>query len=112
MATIAITSQTRAHGHIVVLWETMGNADVGASYQPPVGYDLESVHAFGTWGSATLKMQGSNEPTASDFQDLEDTGLVSGGFIKPNSQALHYRPETSGGTGTDVDVYALFRQKN
>lgn len=104
MAVKTQTSVTRTHGRIVVKWETLGNADSGTPYEPPVGYTLQNLQFTGTLGGATLSCAGSND--AATYAIIKsETSL---GFVVPGTQAVIFRPETSGGTGTDVDVLAYF----
>ncbi len=110
MATIAIASQDRQHGYIVVTWEAIGNADGGSPYVPPVGYEFVAAQATGTFGGGTFKVQGSINGT--DFEDIEATGITAAGIVSPTHQALSYRPETTGGTGTDIDASFLFKAIN
>jgi len=107
MATVNIASQDRQHGYLVVTWEGLGNADVGASYTPPTGYELVSAQVTGTFGGATVKAQGSIDGT--NYEDVEGTGLTAAGLITPTHNTLSFRPETTGGTGTDVDASFLFK---
>lgn len=111
MSTAAIASISQEHGSIVVTWETLGDDDEGAPYNPPVGYVLDSMQAFGTWDSATLTPQGSNQRTAANYGGLA-TGITADGYVFPGGPAYHYRPASSGGQGsTDLDVVAIFTPK-
>lgn len=99
-----IDENARTHGRIVVKWETLGNADTGTPYEPPVGYTLQSMQFTGTLGGATLTCEGSNDATTYAALKAE-TAL---GHVIPAAQSVIFRPATSGGTGTDVDVLAYF----
>lgn len=105
MTTQTIASITRSHARIVVTWETLGNADDGSPFEPPPGYTLESMQFIGTLGGATLIVQGSNDGQTTYATLKSETGL---GLAIPVGQALAFRPATTGGTGTDVDVIAYF----
>jgi hypothetical protein len=87
----------------------MGNADEGSPQvvgERPDG----SVQAVGTFGSATITLQGSNDGTnwvtmtdpAGDPVTFTVAGLK---MFLPRVWKL--RVITSGGSGTDVDVYML-----
>ena len=108
MATIALTSADRnsVNGAIILSWALAG-ADDGAPYSLPFSADL-TFQVTGTFGGATVKLQGSNNGT--DWFDLTKKGGTSaasvtaaGGFTV-NENPAFIRPSTSGGTGTDVDV--------
>ena len=109
MATIALTSTDRntVNGAILLTWEALGNADSGAGYALPFAADI-TVQAIGTFGSATVKLQGSNDGT--NWFDLTKKGgtsalsFTSAGGATANENPAFIRPSTSGGTGTDVDV--------
>jgi hypothetical protein len=109
MATIALTSADRntVNGAILLTWEALGNADVGGAHAVPFAADT-TVQVIGTFGGATVKLQGSNN--GADWFDLTKKGGTSaasvtaaGGFAV-NEMPAFIRPSTSGGTGTDVDV--------
>ena len=109
MATIALTSTDRntVNGAILMTWEALGNADGGAPYALPFAADI-TVQAIGTFGGATVKLQGSNNGT--DWFDLTKAGgtsaasFTAAGGATVNENPAFIRPATSGGTGTDVDV--------
>lgn len=109
MATINLTNTDRnsVNGAILITWEALGNADSGAGYALPFAADV-TAQVIGTFGSATVKLQGSNDGT--NWFDLTKKGGTSaasvtaaGGFTV-NENPAYIRPATSGGTGTDVDV--------
>src|SRR3990170_2252557 len=100
----------------IVLWETMGNADTGvgvdgtgSTIQLP-GFADRTVQVAGTFGGATVTVQGSNDgtnwATLRDPQGADLTFTVAG--IKQVLEVTrHIRATTSGGAGTDVDVTLL-----
>jgi hypothetical protein len=111
MATIQPQVTYPEKGVVKVLWEAMGNADTGAPY---VGarYADKTITLEGTWGSATIVVQGSN--SGSTYFQLENNENAS---ISSTADAIHgirentmyTRPVSSGGTGTDVDVILIGR---
>jgi len=109
MATINLTSTDRntVAGAILLTWEALGNADQGGAYTLPFAADI-TVQAIGTFGSATVRLQGSNDGT--NWFNLTQKGgttaiaLTSAGGAAVNENPAYIRPATSGGTGTDVDV--------
>lgn len=117
MATITGTvSRVKSWGDAwIASWETMGNADTGTAIEMIEASD-KSVQIVGTFGSATVVLQGSNDGT--NWATLSDP---QGNAISKTSAAIeqvlehtrYIRPVTSGGTGTDVDVIVFMRgQRN
>jgi len=97
------TQRQRVQG---IKWETVGNADVGQAHEMASWPD-RTVHLFGTWGGATIVLQGSNDGT--NWQTLRDPGGNNLSFTADGLKAIlenprYIRPSSSGGTGTDVDV--------
>ena len=90
---------------------TTADADGDAVEFP--GAPDRCFQAFGTWGSGTLKFQGSLDGGATWF-DLHDPSVTAigltddgGGAILENP--LLVRPSLSGSTAADIDVYLLSR---
>lgn len=110
MAERPIDATDRQHGTIVVSWVTVSNGDTLAPYQPPVGYDLESVQVQGTFDSETFTLTGSNDGT--NFSDF-DNGLSAEGIGYPTAQTFKFSGSvsSSGGSSADLDVHAFFRQR-
>ena len=92
-----------------ILWETMGNADSGSPIligECPDG----SIQVVGTFGGATIVLQGSNDGT--NWVTLTDeiqspVSFTSAGLKMFLPRVWKIRPTTSGGTGTDLDVYVI-----
>ena len=114
MATISpVRSQPAGYGVEKVLWETLTENDtasaiIPSSTAPVVG----SVQVTGTFGSATVVLQGSND--GSNFFTLNGTdgnaiSLTAAGGADFSVGCLHIRPSASGGTGQDVDITVIFR---
>lgn len=109
MATINLTSADRntINGAIILTWEALGDADDGAAFALPFAADI-SFQAIGTFGSATVRLQGSNDGV--NWHVLTQKGgttnlaLTSAGLHDANEMPAFIRPSTTGGTGTDVDV--------
>ena len=109
MGTIALTSTDRntVAGVVLYKWEALGNADDGAPVS--VGYAADiTVQAIGTFGSATVRLQGSNDGT--NWHNMTQKGgttalgFTAAGVHSINEMPAYIRPHTTGGTGTDVDV--------
>lgn len=94
-----------------VLWETCLNNDVGAA----VGntqYADRSVQVIGTFGGATVTMQGSNDggTTWSTLNDGAGTPLTftAAGIKQVLEVSQKIRPSIAGGGGTtDLDVHLV-----
>lgn len=107
MATItAVADRNAVNGAIIVTWEAMGDADTGTLMALPFAADI-TVQVAGTFGSATVVLQGSND--GSNWATLgsevgTNTSFTSAGIRKVHENPAFIRAVTSGGTGTDVDV--------
>lgn len=109
MATLALTSLDRnsISGAIILSWTALGNADDGAAYSLPFAADI-TAQMIGTFGGATVKLQGSNDGT--NWFDLTKRGgtsalsVTAAGGGSANENPAYIRPITSGGTGTNVSV--------
>lgn len=71
-----------------------------------------SIQALGTFGGATVKLQGSND--GSNWVDLEDLqgdaiGLTAAGAAEFSTSMAYLRPLATGGTSDDLDVYVCLR---
>lgn len=109
MGTIALTSTDRnkVNGAVLYTWEALGNADDGAPITLPYAADI-TVQASGTFGSATVRLQGSNDGVnwhnMTQKGGTSALGFTANGLHSVNENPAYIRPHTTGGTGTDVDV--------
>ena len=117
MATITATV-TRAKSWAdawVVKWETMGDADTGSTVEMVEAND-KSVQIAGTFGSATVVLQGSNDGTNwATLADPQGTAIskTAAAIEQVLEHTRYIRAVTSGGTGTDIDVTVFMRgQRN
>jgi hypothetical protein len=109
MATINLTSADRnsVNGAILLTWAALGNADDGAPYAVPFAANI-TVQVIGTFGGATVKLQGSNDGT--NWFDLtkragtSSASFTAAGGATANENPAYIRPVTSGGTGTNVNA--------
>ncbi len=106
-------------------WSTMGDADTGTPVAMSEYSDKSvqigcgaSASAGNTFGSATVVIQGTNDPRGSpDHTDHanavwstlkdpqgNDISFTASGIKQILENPLWIRPKTSGGTGTDIDV--------
>lgn len=107
MATITADIKPKAGGIKRIVWETMGDADTGSSVEAP-DYPDKTVTVTGTFASATVVIQGSNDgstwATLNDFGGTALSYTSASGVILIRENPLFIRASTSGGSGTDVDV--------
>lgn len=94
-------------------WEAVTTANhTGVAVEQP-GVTKRTVHAFGTWGGATLSIEGSMD--GANFAILKNqagnaVSLTADGVMDVYSNALYIRARlTVVGAGADVDVYLLSR---
>lgn len=114
MATISpVRSKPAGNGIAKVLWETLTESDTAAADVPsstePV---VASVQVTGTFGGATVVLQGSND--GSTYFTLKDTAgsdisFTAAGAADFSVGCLQIRPSASGGSGQDVDVTVIYR---
>lgn len=108
MATITgtVTRPNPVYDAWVISWPSMGNADNGTPASL-LSASEKSVQVTGTFGSATVILQGSND--GSNWRTLSDPqgnaiSFTSAGLEAVLEHTRYIRPNTSGGTGTDVTV--------
>ena len=109
MTTIALTSTDRnsVAGVVLYKWEALGDADDGAPVSLGYASDI-TIQAIGTFGGATVRLQGSNDGT--NWHNMTQKGgttalgFTAAGVHSINEMPAYIRPATVGGTGTDVDV--------
>ncbi len=96
------------------LWETLTSANaVGTAIEGPGSPD-RSVQAVGTFDSATVVMQGSNDGT--NWVTLTDPlgnaiSFTATGLKQISELTRYIRPSTSGGGGSqDIDVHLLAKR--
>lgn len=115
MATITATVTKLNDGGVfdcyLATWSAMGNADTGTSVLMSGAAD-RSVQIEGTFGGATVVIQGSND--GSNWQSLTDPqgNAISkaAASLEQISELTRYiRAVTSGGTGTSVNVNVLLK---
>jgi len=97
----------------LILWETMGDDDTGRAIQMPGSSD-RSVQISGTFNTATVVLQGSNDNvTWFTLTDPQGNAISkTAGALEMISELTRYiRPVTSGGGGsTDIDVTVLVKK--
>ena len=112
---VGSTIRTDGNGKVTkALWETMLTGDVGTAV-PNSNYADRSVQVFGTFGGATVTMQGSNDG-GTTWSTLNDTAGVALTFSAAGiKQVLEVsqmiRPSVAGGAAADLDVHLLMVSK-
>lgn len=99
----------------VVTWETLTSSNAaGVAYEPNTLRGIAAtVQVFGTFDSATVIMQGSNNGTT--WTALSNPlgtaiSLTAAGYAEISTAFRFLRPSTSGGSGSqDVDVILVAR---
>ena len=115
MANVTPTHKQVGRGAHLYTW-VMTNADNGLPVSVPGAAD-KSVQNVGTWGGATVVMQGSNDGTTwfelnavQNFTTaISSTADATPGIQQIGENTVYVRPVSSGGTGTSVTVYLLAR---
>lgn len=108
MATVQLTSTDRnsVNGAILFQWD-LGNADSGSSFNVPFSAEI-TAQITGTFGSATVVVEGSNDGT--NWTTLTKKGgtsaasFTSAGLCTVNENPAYIRASTSGGTGSAIKV--------
>jgi hypothetical protein len=113
MATITAIgpTRTRADANTWVATWTMGNADVGTAIELPEAAE-KSVQTSGTFASATVILQGSNDGT--NWNTLTDPqgnaiSFTAAGLEAVTEHTRYVRPSSSGGAGAAVVVVVYFK---
>jgi len=121
MATVAIATEKLARGSHQWKWETLLQGDVGGvldEKQGSVNFPDKTVSITGTYGGATLVIEGSNDNvtfvTLHDTFDVAATSAISvtaGNHVLGILESPRYiRPNVTGGDGTtDFDVIIVGR---
>lgn len=96
---------------ILVTWAAIGDSDTCAPFSLYPDYQIKSVHASGTFNSATIVLNGSN--TGVNYVGLKD---LQGSLISKTSEGVssvqdnmaYYQPASSGGSSSSTTVTILF----
>jgi len=99
----------------VATWTALDSTDSdGTAYEPSRTRPLAgTIQATGTFDSATVVLQGSNDGT--NWEDLKDAlganiSLTAAGYAEFSTAFLYLRPSTSGGGASqDIDVIICAR---
>ena len=119
MATITPTIEWLAIGKgdgsvYRVTWKTIGDADTCTPYSCPE-YTDKSIQVEGTFSSASVAIQGSNDGT--NFEPLRDPSgttiaITAAGIKQVLENTLLVRPASTGGASSSLTVTVLMRLNN
>jgi len=118
---LTVTTTVTEKGVTLVTYDNLDTADTGPtaiemgtklrqdSAQTTHGF----IQAIGTFGSGTVKLQGSNDN--SNWADLKDfygtaIGLTATGGAEFMASCRYIRPLITGGSGDDVNVFITLQQ--
>lgn len=114
MADINPITDRPVQGVTLITWEQINNNDTGIG-QLVAGTEplAASFQAVGTFNSATVVLQGSNDntnwATVKDFTGA-DISLTATGLVELSTTSLYLRPSISGGGGSqDIDCFLVLR---
>lgn len=99
--------------HQTWFWEAVATGETINSIEPTGrSGELGTVQAFGTFGGATITLEGSND--GSTFVTLRDTdgadvSFTAAGYAEISTAFRYIRVASTGGTSDDVDVYLCLR---
>jgi len=117
MATItAVVSSIKQfqENTVKAFWETLLNTDVGSAHRQP-GWAIRHVQVTGTFGGATVTMQGSHDGTNwATLNDLQGDPITisAAGITSIQESTLQIRPNVTGGDGTtDLDVALIVTKR-
>lgn len=109
MATIPARVTINDDGSVTAIWSGFGNADNGQPVDLGV-YPHKTVQAFGTFGGATVTVEGSNIASTGAWQavnsDPAGTAIssTSAFYAKLLGSMRYYRPITAGGSTTALTI--------
>lgn len=113
MANITPTRTALEFGSESVVWTGLSTADTAIGvYANKTTGAVGAMQCTGTFGGATITLQGSND--GSNFYAITDPAgndvvLTADGIIDFSTAAAYIRPASSGGTADDVTVTVILR---
>lgn len=115
MADVDLTTNTAIAGVPRIVWEGLDQTDdTGTPLLLRQQYGLAaSVQAVGTFGSASITMQvsndGTNWATVSDLQGDDVTMTAATECFEFTVSGVYIRPLLTGGSSSDIDVILVLR---
>lgn len=110
MALLMFTNNSFVEGSSLYTWLEASTGDTFTTIQPTNGAALGGcLQVVGTWGGATVALQGSNTGAPGEWFPILDLdgnaiSLTANGSVEFSSAARFFRPVISGGTGDNVVV--------
>jgi hypothetical protein len=113
MATISPATTYPAKNLVSISWSGLATGDtINQSEIPNVMGLAGSVQMEGTWGSATIVLQVSNDGTNwNTLKDINgsDISLTADGMREFSTAARFIKPTPSGGTGDSINITIALR---
>lgn len=114
MATIPVTFAEGEAQTTIATWANMTTWDVGEPVRYAGAAD-RTVQVFGTFGGATVTIEGTLENVPINWSQLNDAQgdpiAITAARIEAVVELVRQiRPKVTGGTGTSVTVMMLMRQ--
>lgn len=110
MVAISPDIKPKAGGTRLITWETLTESDTAAAAEVP-DYPDKTVTVTGTFGSATVVIQGSNDGTNwYTLSEIDGTALsftVASETKTILENPLFVRASASGGSSQDVDIIII-----
>ena len=113
MATITPVESSLGLNITKITWTGLSTADTATAVAPAGAVPICGfVQITGTFGGATIVLQGSNDN--SNWATLKDTSgtaisVTAAGAADFSTAAAYIRPSSSGGAGDDVNVVVVMR---
>ena len=113
MAEIAYVLSTTDNGDALVTWLAVTESDTFEAYSLKESVFEISVHVAGTFGGATITMQGGND--SSTFVALTQIGgsaaaATAADIFSVLDRPLDIKPVAAGGSSQSSNVYMLVRK--
>ena len=112
MATIVVAVSDRPAQSFLAAWQGLSSGDVGQAIDY-VGHADRTVQIVGTFGGATVTLEGSldgtNWATLNDAQG-SPISMTSSGIEAVTEMVLYTRPKVVGGTGVSVTALLMMRR--
>lgn len=113
MAEVSYVISTTDKGDLLLTWSSVTEADTFQQYELSEVVSEISCHITGTFGGATVVIQGGN--VSSEMLDLlqidgSATSTTAADIFSLLDRPLYIQPSASGGSSQSVDVYMLVRR--
>lgn len=113
MATITPVRASVQAGIEKITWTNLSTADTATEVMVMgASGAIGAMQVTGTFGSATITLQGSNDGTnfaAITDPSGNDIAVTAAGIVDFSTAAAYIRPSSAGGTADDVTVTVILR---